>query len=46
MLWNGHVQNDLWLGAFRVGPMLLHPLALVYVLSGSAMISTVPIPKP
>ena len=40
------VQHDLWLGAVRVGPMLLHPIALIYVLSGSAMISRVPIPKP
>jgi CDP-diacylglycerol--serine O-phosphatidyltransferase len=46
MLWFGHVQQDLWLGAVRVGPMLLHPLALIYVLSGSAMISTIRIPKP
>jgi CDP-diacylglycerol--serine O-phosphatidyltransferase len=46
MLWNGHVQRDVWLGAVRIGPMLLHPLVLVYALSGSAMISTVRIPKP
>lgn len=46
MLWNGHVQQDVWLGAVRVGPMLLHPLVLIYVLSGSAMISTIRIPKP
>jgi CDP-diacylglycerol---serine O-phosphatidyltransferase len=46
MLWNDRVQEGVWLGAFRIGPMLLHPLSLVYVLSGSAMISTVPIPKP
>jgi CDP-diacylglycerol---serine O-phosphatidyltransferase len=46
MLWNSHVQRDLWLGAVRIGPMLLHPLVLIYVLSGSAMISTVRIPKP
>jgi CDP-diacylglycerol--serine O-phosphatidyltransferase len=46
MLWNGHVQRDLWLGVIRIGPMLLHPLVLIYVLSGSAMISTVRIPKP
>jgi CDP-diacylglycerol---serine O-phosphatidyltransferase len=45
-LWTGHVQDNLWLGGFRVGPWLLHPLALVYVLSGSAMISTIRIPKP
>jgi len=46
MLWNGHVQRDLWLGAVRVGPMWLHPLVLIYALSGSAMISTIRIPKP
>jgi len=37
---------DLWLGALQVGPALLHPLALVYAASGSAMISTIRIPKP
>ena len=46
MLWNGHVQRDLWLGVVRVGPMLLHPLVLIYLVSGSAMISRVRIPKP
>lgn len=46
MLWNGHVQQNVWLGAVRIGPMLLHPLVLIYVLSGSAMISRVRIPKP
>jgi CDP-diacylglycerol--serine O-phosphatidyltransferase len=46
MLWNGHVQEHVWLGALRIGPMRLHPLSLVYVLSGTAMISTVRIPKP
>lgn len=46
MLWNGHVQAGVWLGELRVGPMRLHPFALMYVLSGSAMISTIRIPKP
>ena len=46
MLWNGHVQRDLWLGVVRIGPLLLHPLVLIYLLSGSAMISRVRIPKP
>jgi CDP-diacylglycerol--serine O-phosphatidyltransferase len=46
MLWNDRVQEDVWLGGLRIGPMLLHPLALLYVLSGSAMISRVRIPKP
>jgi CDP-diacylglycerol---serine O-phosphatidyltransferase len=46
LLWSGRVQQDVWLGVVRIGPMLLHPLVLIYVLSGSAMISTVRIPKP
>ena len=46
MLWSGRVQQDVWLGVVRLGPMLLHPVVLIYVLSGSAMISTVRIPKP
>jgi CDP-diacylglycerol--serine O-phosphatidyltransferase len=37
----------LWLGSTRIGPATLHPLALLYVASGSAMISaTLRIPKP
>jgi CDP-diacylglycerol--serine O-phosphatidyltransferase len=40
------VDEALWLGMARVGPAWLHPLSLVYVLSGSAMISTVRVPKP
>ena len=43
----GRLGPDLWLGAFKLGPWLLHPLALVYALSGSLMISkTIRIPKP
>jgi CDP-diacylglycerol--serine O-phosphatidyltransferase len=42
----GRTGPDLWLGAWRVGPATLHPLTLIYVLSGSAMISTIRIPKP
>jgi CDP-diacylglycerol--serine O-phosphatidyltransferase len=43
----GRIDNDLWLGAVRIGPAVLHPLALIYGLSGSAMISaTLRIPKP
>lgn len=43
----GHIENDLWFGAYQVGPALLHPLALIYAASGSAMISaTLRIPKP
>jgi len=46
MLWSGRVQQEVWLGSRRLGPMLLHPVVLIYVFSGSAMISTVRIPKP
>ena len=43
----GRIDERLWFGAVRIGPALLHPLALVYVASGSAMISaTLRIPKP
>jgi CDP-diacylglycerol--serine O-phosphatidyltransferase len=43
----GRIENSFWFGASRIGPAVLHPLALVYVVSGSAMISaTLRIPKP
>jgi CDP-diacylglycerol--serine O-phosphatidyltransferase len=45
--WLGQTGPELWLGATRIGPAVLHPLVLVYGLSGSAMISaTLRIPKP
>jgi CDP-diacylglycerol--serine O-phosphatidyltransferase len=45
--WAGRTGADLWLGAWRIGPATLHPLALLYAASGSAMISaTLRIPKP
>jgi CDP-diacylglycerol--serine O-phosphatidyltransferase len=44
--WLGRIDDRLWFGAAQVGPAILHPLALVYVASGSAMISaTLRIPK-
>lgn len=43
----GHVEQNLWFGSVRIGPWLLHPLSIVFGLSGSAMISaTLRIPKP
>jgi CDP-diacylglycerol---serine O-phosphatidyltransferase len=43
----GHIDERLWFGVYRVGIGSLHPLALLYGLSGSAMISaTLRIPKP
>ena len=39
--------SSLWFGVHQVGPALLHPLALMFAASGSAMISaTLRIPKP
>ena len=44
--WRGRTGDDLWLGSLQIGPAVHHPLALVYVASGSAMISaTLRIPK-
>lgn len=40
------VGDAMWLGTTTLGPWDLHPLALLYVLSGSLMISTFKIPKP
>jgi CDP-diacylglycerol---serine O-phosphatidyltransferase len=43
----GRVDENLWFGVVKIGPALLHPLTIVYGLSGSAMISaTLRIPKP
>jgi CDP-diacylglycerol---serine O-phosphatidyltransferase len=43
----GRIDDTLWLGATRIGPAVLHPLTLVYGVSGSLMISaTLRIPKP
>ncbi len=39
--------DALWLGAYRIGPAALHPLTLIYAISGMGMISaTIRIPKP
>ena len=43
----GRIEDRLWFGAYEIGTALLHPLALVYAASGSAMISaTLKVPKP
>ena len=40
-------QDDLPLGVLELGPVTLHPLVLVFVLHGSAMVSkTLRVPKP
>ena len=44
--WNGSVGEQLWGGAWQLGPCTLHPLALLFGLSGSLMISkSLHIPK-
>ncbi len=43
---NGRIGDAFWFGVTRIGPLDLHPLALLYLLSGSLMISTIRIPKP
>lgn len=43
----GRVHDELYFGSLMIGSFSLHPLVLMYALSGSAMISsTLKIPKP
>jgi CDP-diacylglycerol---serine O-phosphatidyltransferase len=43
----GRIDGQLWFGAIWLWPGVLHPLVLVYGVSGSAMISaTLRVPKP
>jgi CDP-diacylglycerol--serine O-phosphatidyltransferase len=45
--WQDRLGGQLYWGAWTIGPWVLHPLALLFVLSGSLMISkTLRIPKP
>jgi len=45
--WQGRIGENLYGGAWTIGPWVLHPLVLVYGVSGSAMISaTLRVPKP
>jgi CDP-diacylglycerol--serine O-phosphatidyltransferase len=45
--WQGCVDTHILFGSLRIGPWSLHPFAIVYAISGSAMISsTIHIPKP
>ena len=45
--WSGRIgENNLWGGVWTIGPWQLHPLALLFALSGTLMISkTLRIPK-
>ena len=47
LAWSGRIGAALPLGALRLGPFELHPLVLLFALSGSLMISkTLHVPKP
>lgn len=44
--WTGAIGDDLWFGVIQIGRGQLHPLVLMFALSGSLMISrTLHIPK-
>ena len=44
--WQGAIGDAIWFGQWQLGPWQLHPLVLVFALSGSLMISkTIRIPK-
>lgn len=44
--WQGALGDELWGGVWQLGPWVLHPLSLMFVLSGTLMISkTLHIPK-
>ena len=43
--WQGAVRDQLWGGAMVLGGFTLHPLVLLFALSGSLMISRLRIPK-
>ncbi|CAH2773922.1 MAG: CDP-diacylglycerol--serine O-phosphatidyltransferase (EC [uncultured Caballeronia sp.] len=44
--WMGAIGESMWLGVWRIGGFMLHPLVLIYAISGSLMISRIRIPKP
>jgi len=43
--WLGAIREDLWFGAVKIGGFTLHPLAALFAISGSLMISRIRIPK-
>jgi len=43
--WQGAIGPNLWLGEIWIGGWRLHPLVLLFALSGSLMISRIRIPK-
>lgn len=45
-VWRERLGDQLWGGVAGAGPWELHPLVLMFAVSGSLMISTIRIPKP
>ena len=43
--WSGALGENLWFGALKLGGFTLHPLVLLFAVSGSLMISRIHIPK-
>jgi CDP-diacylglycerol--serine O-phosphatidyltransferase len=43
--WYGAIGHQLWFGSVLIAGYTLHPLALLFAVSGSLMISRIPIPK-
>ena len=43
--WQNALGEQLWLGAVQIGGFTLHPLVLLFAVSGSLMISRIRIPK-
>lgn len=43
--WQGAIGDQLWFGFTKIGGFTLHPLVLLFALSGSLMISRIRIPK-
>jgi CDP-diacylglycerol---serine O-phosphatidyltransferase len=43
--YKGAVQNNLWFGVMEIAGLQLHPLVLLFAISGSLMISRIRIPK-
>lgn len=44
--WTGAIRDTLWFGELTLAGFTLHPLVLIFALSGSLMISRLRIPKP
>jgi CDP-diacylglycerol--serine O-phosphatidyltransferase len=43
--WSDAIRDNLWFGELKLMGFTLHPLVLLFALSGSLMISRIRIPK-